>query len=379
MYGPDYIIPAPFDPRLIHAVPPAVATAAMESGVAQKPIIDMEAYERELSARLDPTAASMHAIFDKVRSNPRRVVFAEGEEEKSIRAAVSFHNAGYGTPILLGREDRVLKAMDRLGLPAIDGLEIHNAKLSQSNKDYTDFLYERLQRQGALYRDCQRMVNQERNIFASCMVAMGDADAMVTGLTRNYFVALEEITKVLDPKPEEHVFGLSLVLSRGKTLFVSDTAVHELPNPEQLADFAQQTAAVARRMGHEPRVALLSFSNFGNPMLSRSEVIRDAVKVLDARQVPFEYDGEMGVDVALNPEVMELYPFCRLSEPANVLIMPGLHTSQTSTKLLGELGGGTVIGPMLMGLSKPAQIVPMGATVSDMVNMAALAAHDAIA
>jgi len=339
----------------------------------------MEAYERELSARLDPTAASMHAIFDKVRSNPRRVVFAEGEEEKSIRAAVSFHNAGYGTPILLGREDRVLKAMDRLGLPAIDGLEIHNAKLSQSNKDYTDFLYERLQRQGALYRDCQRMVNQERNIFASCMVAMGDADAMVTGLTRNYFVALEEITKVLDPKPEEHVFGLSLVLSRGKTLFVSDTAVHELPNPEQLADFAQQTAAVARRMGHEPRVALLSFSNFGNPMLSRSEVIRDAVKVLDARQVPFEYDGEMGVDVALNPEVMELYPFCRLSEPANVLIMPGLHTSQTSTKLLGELGGGTVIGPMLMGLSKPAQIVPMGATVSDMVNMAALAAHDAIA
>ncbi|MHA1597718.1 MAG: NADP-dependent malic enzyme [Alphaproteobacteria bacterium] len=379
MYGPDYIIPAPFDPRLIRAVPPAVARAAMETGVAQKPIVDMEAYEHELSARLDPTAGSLQAIFEQVRANPRRVVFAEGEEEKSIRAAVAFHNAGYGTPILLGREDRVLKAMKSLGLPQIDGLEIHNAKLSQSNKDYTDFLYERLQRQGSLYRDCQRMVNQERNIFAACMVAMGDADAMVTGLTRNYFVALEEITKVLDPKPGEHVFGLSLVVSGGKTLFVSDTSVHELPNPEQLADFAHQTAAVARRMGHEPRVALISFSNFGNPMLSRSEIIRDAVRLLDTRQVPFEYDGEMGVDVALNPELLELYPFCRLSEPANVLIMPGLHSSQTATKLLGELGGGTVIGPMLMGLSKPAQIVPMGATVSDMVNMAALAAHDATA
>jgi len=377
MYGPDYIIPAPFDPRLIHAIPPAVAIAAMDSGVARSPIVDMEAYEHELSARLDPTAASLQAIFEQVRSNPRRVVFAEGEEEKSIRAAVAFYNSGYGTPILLGREDRVLKAMEELGLPIIEGLEIHNAKLSKSNKDYTDFLYGRLQRDGSLYRDCQRMVNQERNVFAACMVAMGDADAMVTGLTRNYFVALEEITRVLDPKPDEHIFGLSLVLSHGKTLFVSDTAVHELPTPEQLADFAQQTAAVARRMGHEPRVALISFSNFGNPMLSRSEIIRNAVRVLDGRQVPFEYDGEMGVDVALNPELLKLYPFCRLSEPANVLIMPGLHSSQTSTKLLGELGGGTVIGPMLMGLSKPAQIVPMGATVSDMVNMAALAAHDA--
>ena len=377
IYGSEYLIPAPFDPRLIRAVPVAVARAAMDSGVARAPIIDMKAYENQLSARLNPTTGSLQAIFDHVRANPRRVVFAEGEEEKSIRAAVSFHNSGFGTPILLGREDKVLESMEQLGLPMIDGLEIHNAKLSTSNKDYTDFLYERLQRKGALYRDCQRMVNQERNVFAAIMVALGDADAMVTGLTRNYYVALDEITRVLDPKPDENVFGLSLVLAGGRTLFVSDTAVHELPNPEQLADFATQTATVARRMGHEPRVALISFSNFGNPMLQRSQIVRDAVKLLDSRNVPFEYDGEMGVDVALNPELLALYPFCRLSEPANVLIMPGLHSSQSATHLLHELGGGTVIGPMLMGLSKPAQIVPMGATVSDMVNMAALAAHDA--
>jgi malate dehydrogenase (oxaloacetate-decarboxylating)(NADP+) len=375
-YGPEYLIPAPFDPRLIQAVPLAVARAAMDSGVARKPIIDMEAYSKELSARLDPTAASLQAIFDSVRAHPRRVVFAEGEEEKSIRAAVSFYNSGYGVPILLGREDKVLKTMKSLGLQKTTGIEIHNARLSTSNKDYTDFIYERLQRKGALYRDCQRMVNQERNIFAACMVALGDADAMLTGLTRNYHVALNEITRILDPQPDEYIFGLSLLLARGRTLFVADTAVHEIPEPEQLADFAIQTATVARQMGHEPRVALLSFSNFGNPMLNRAEIIREAVRILDERQVSFEYDGEMGVDVALNTELLKNYPFCRLSEPANVLIMPGLHSSQIATNMLRELGGVRVIGPMLMGLSKPAQIVPMGATVSDMVNMAALAAHD---
>ncbi len=377
-YGPDYMIPAPFDPRLIKAVPQAVARAAMDSGVAQRPIIDMETYGNELSARLDPTAASLQAIFEEVRAHPRRVVFAEGEEEKSIRAAVSFYNSGYGIPVLLGREDRVLSTMESLGLPKIEGLEIHNAKKSTSNKDYTDYLYERLQRKGALYRDCQRMVNQDRNIFASLMVAMGDADAMLTGLTRNYYVALDEITRVLDPRPDEHIFGLSLVLARDHTLFVADTAVHELPDPSQLADFAIQSAVVARRMGHEPRVAFASYSYFGNPSLERSQIVRNAVLALDERRVSFEYDGDMGVDVALNRELQAHYPFCRLSDAANVLIMPGLHASKIATTLVHELGGGTVIGPMLMGLSKPAQIVPMGATVSDMVNMAALAAHDAI-
>ncbi|MDH5748064.1 MAG: NADP-dependent malic enzyme [Rhodospirillales bacterium] len=377
-YGPDYIIPAPFDPRLISAVPLAVAKAAMDSGVARKPVIDMDTYAAQLSARLDPTAGSLQAIFEDVRSRPRRVVFAEGEEEKSIRAAVAFRNAGYGTPILIAREDRVKQKMEELGLPGAETLEIHNAKLSTATEGYMDFLYERLQRKGVLYRDCQRMVNQDRNVFAACMVEHGDADAMLTGLTRNYHVALAEISRVLDPRHGETVFGLSMMLARGKTLFIADSAVHELPNPKQLADIATQAAAVARKMGHEPRVALVSFANFGNPQLSRSETIREAVNILDGRPVSFEYDGEMGIDVALSAELMELYPFCRLTGPANVLIMPGLHSAQISTKLMDELGEATVIGPLLMGLSKPAQIVPMGATVADMVNMAALAAHETL-
>jgi malate dehydrogenase (oxaloacetate-decarboxylating)(NADP+) len=376
-FGPNYLIPAPFDPRLIVAMPKAVAQAAMDSGVAQKPIIDMDAYETELKNRLNPTAGILEVIFEEVRTNPRRVVFAEGEEEKSIRAAYSFLNSGYGTPVVIGRKDRIKSKIKDLGLPAVDGFEIHNARLSNQNEAYKDFLYARLQRKGYLRRDCQRMVNQDRNIFAACMVANGDADAMVTGLTRNYYVALDEITKVLDPEAGSRVFGLSLVLTRERTLFVSDTVVHELPQPDVLADIAQQTAAVARQFGHEPRVALISFSNFGNPPLARSELVRDAVKLLDQRQADFEYDGEMGVDVALNKELMALYPFCRLTGPANVLIMPGLHSAQTSTKLVDELGGTTVLGPILMGLSKPAQIVPMGATVGDMVNMAVLAAHAA--
>ena len=377
-YGPDYIIPAPFDPRLIAAVPWAVAQAAMDSGVARKPIVDMAAYRSALSARLDPTVGSLQAIFDAVRSNPKRVVFAEGEEEKSIRAAVAFRNAGYGTPVLIGREDHVQATIERLGISGVKDLETHNARLSTANQRYIDYVYSRLQRKGRLRRDCQRMVNRGRNVFGACMVALGDADAMVTGLTRNYHVGLDEITRVLDSKADRHIFGLTILSAPGKTLFLSDTAVHELPTAAQLADFAIQTAAVARQLGHEPRVALLSFSNFGNPRLTRSQLVVDAVAILDSRQVNFEYDGEMGADVALNAELLDIYPFCRLSGLANVLIMPGLHSAHISTQLVHELGGVTVIGPLLMGLSKPAQIVPMGATVSDMVNMAALAASDAL-
>ncbi len=376
-YGPEYIIPAPFDPRLIEWVPAAVAQAAMDSGVARKPIVDMDTYRTELRSRLDPTVASLHAIFEKVRGNPKRVVFAEGEEEKSIRAALAFRNAGYGTPILVGREERVKETMERIGLSAEEEIETHNARVSSSNKAYTDFLYERLQRRGALYRDCQRMVNLDRNVFAACMVALGDADALVTGLTRNYYGALGEIRRVMYPKEGERVMGLTILIARNRTLFLADTAVHELPSSEQLADFAVQAAAAARRFGHEPKVALISFSNFGNPDIERSHIVRDAVKVLDSRKVNFEYDGEMGADVALNPELMKVYPFCRLTGPANVLIMPGLHTAHATTRLMHELGGATVIGPMLIGLEKPVQILPWGATVNDMVNMAAFAAHDA--
>jgi malate dehydrogenase (oxaloacetate-decarboxylating)(NADP+) len=378
-YGPDYIIPAPFDQRLLVAVPTAVAQAAMDSGVARKPIIDMGAYRNELRSRLDPTAANLQAIFEHVRANPRRVVFAEGEEEKVIRAAVAFRNAGYGTPVLIGREDRIAETIGHLGLQGAAELECHNARLSVHNQRYVEFLYGRLQRRGFMYRDCQRMVNQDRNVFAACMVALGDADTMVTGVTRSWMVAFENITRVVEPKPNSPVFGLAIVVARGRTLFIADTSVHELPTSEQMADIAVAAAEKARQLGHEPRVAILSFSNFGNPWREKGRPMRDAVAILDSRNVDFEYDGEMTADMALDPALRDrFYPFCRLSGPANVLIMPGLHSAHISSRLVQQVGGGTVIGPIVMGLSKPAQIVQLRATVSDLINAAALAAYDAI-
>ncbi len=376
-YGPGYIIPAPFDPRLITAIPMAVAKAAMESGVAQNPIFDMERYEAELSARLNPASGSLQSVMDQVRDNPKRVVFAEGEEEKSIRAAYAFYNGGFGTPILIGRETRITETIDALGLPQLDDIEITNAKFSSSTEAYTDFLYERLQRKGFLHRDCQRMVKRDRNVFGACMVAQQDADALVTGLTRNYHVALEQIMRVIDPATESDIYGISLVITGERTLIIADTAVHEVLSPEQMADIAEGCAVVARRFGLEPRVAMISYANFGHPNLPRAEPVRDAVEVLNKRTVNFEYDGEMSVEVALNPKIMANYPFCRLSGTANILVMPSLHSSQIATQLLGELGGATVIGPLLMGLSLPAQIVPMGTTVSETVNMAVLAADAA--
>ena len=378
-YGPEYILPVPFDPRLISVVPAAVAKAAMDSGVARKPISDMKAYQRQLSTRRDPTAAMLDLTYEEVRNSPpRRVVFAEGEEEKVIRAAIAFKNAGYGTPILIGRDDRIAATLKACGLNMPAGVEIHNARLSQDNKRYTDHLHARLQREGYLFRDCQRLVNQDRNVFAALMVACGDADAMVTGVTRNYHVALDDVLRVLPPSAGKRVLGLSIMIARGQTVFMADTTVHELPTPSELADIAIQTAAKARAMGHSPRVAFLSFSSFGNPMKEKGQAVREAVAELDRRKVDFEYDGDMSVDVALDHALMkELYPFCRLSGPANVLIMPGLHSANIASQLLQNLGGGSLIGPLLVGLSKPAQIVQIGASVNDLVNMAVIAAHDA--
>lgn len=376
-YGPEYLIPTPFDPRLIVAIPKAVAQAAMDSGVAQKPIIDMDAYEAELSARLNPMVGYLQSTLDQVRAQPRRVVFAEGEEEKSIRAAHAFLNAGYGTPVLIGREERVLEKMKSLGLGSYDGIVIRNAKITDRNDDYAEFLYSRLQRKGKLMRDCVRMVNQDRNVFAACKVALGDADAMVTGLTRNYHATIESILQVIDPKPNARMIGMSMVLDQGRSLFIADTAITESPGPEALARIAVQAAAEVRRFGHVPRVAMISFANFGHPDLPRTEVVREAVEILDSNSVDFEYDGEMSVDVALNKDLMELYPFCRLTDTANVLVMPGLHSAQIGTSLLASVGGATVLGPLIRGLSKPVQIVPMGATVTDMVTLAALTAHEA--
>lgn len=377
-YGPDYIIPAPFDPRLITTVPVAVARAAMETGVARKPINDFNEYRRELASRLDPTANSLTSIFERVRTNPQRVIFAEGEEEKTIRAAIHWRDNGYGQPVLVGRADRIRDAIKHIGIQNADDLEIVNAAVSPHVGQYIDYLYEKLNRKGFLHRDIVRMVKNDRNIFASCMLACGHGDAMITGLTRSYNRALENICRVIDTDEQGFLFGMSMVVSKHRTVFISDTTVQELPTEEQLADIACRTAARARTMGHEPRVALLSYSNFGNPMREKSKRIRDAVEVLDKRDTDFEYDGEMSADVALNSELMSLYPFCRLSGPANVLVMPALHSAHIASNLLEELGGGTNIGPILCGTEQPVQIVQMDASVSDIINLAAIAALDAI-
>jgi malate dehydrogenase (oxaloacetate-decarboxylating)(NADP+) len=375
-YGSEYIIPVPFDPRLISFVPPAVAAAAMDSGVARRPIVDMEAYRAQLRSRRDPVAGVLQRVHERLRRRPQRVVFAEGEEEQVIRAAASFVQQGLGTALLVGREDRVRESARTLGIELGGGIEIINARLSQRNAAYSAFLYERLQRDGFLQRDVQRLVNQDRNHFAACMVALGDADAMVTGVTRNFSVALADVRRCIDPKPGHRVMGVSLVLARGRTVLVADTAVTEMPSAEILADIAVEAAGVARRFGYEPRIALLAFSTFGHPPGERSVHVQGAVRILDQRRVDFEYDGDMAADVALNMELREAYPFCRLSGPANVLIMPAFHSASISTRLLQELGGATVIGPILVGLDRPVQIVPLSANDAQLVNMAAIAAFN---
>jgi malate dehydrogenase (oxaloacetate-decarboxylating)(NADP+) len=376
-YGPEYIIPAPFDPRLIIAVPKAVAQAAMDSGVARRPIIDMAEYENQLRGRLDPTAAHLQLISDYVRAHPKRIAFAEGEEETVIRAAVAYRNSGYGTPILIGREDRIAESAKSLGIESLEGVEISNAALSHKNKEYAEFLYGRLQRKGFLWRDCQRMVNQKRNVFAAVMVAKGDADGLITGLTRNFHRSFTDISSVIDAKPGEIPMGLSIAIAKGRTVFIADTRVHNMPDAEQLAEIAIQAAEKARQLGHEPRVAMVSHSTFGNPWSADTDRIREAVGILERSNVDFEFDGDIAVDVALDTELLKLYPFCRLSGPANVLVMPALHAATTASKLLDKLGGGTVVGPVMIGLEKPAQITQMGSTVNDLVNLAALAAHEA--
>jgi len=378
-FGANYIIPSTFDPRLISRIPAAVAKAAAETGVARKPIADTDAYVRQLSARRDPVAGVLARIFDRVRRYPKSVVFAEGEEEAVIRAAIAYAGQGLGKAVLVGREERILEVATAAGidLASKETIEIHNARLSSRNTAYAQYLYERMQRKGLLFRDCQRLINQDRNHFAAAMVALGDVDAMVTGITRNYSIALQDVRRVIDAKPGHRVIGCSLVLARGRTVLVADTAVHEMPTSVELAEIAIEAARMARRLGYDPRVALLAFSTFGYPEGERSERVREAVALLDTMKVDFEYDGEMGADVALNPAVMATYPFCRLTAPANVLVMPAFHSASIATKMLQELGGSTVIGPLIVGLDKPVQIVSLGAKDSDLVNMAVLAAFTA--
>ena len=372
-FGPTYIIPAPFDPRLMEVVPVAVAKAAMASGVATKPILDIEAYRHSLRARLNPTTSVLSMAYEGARAHPKRVIFAEGEEEVVLRAAIAFKEGGYGTPVLVGRDD-VPDRLRALGVTDPESFELHNSRVSPLVPRMVDFLYSRLQRRGYLRRDCERMVNQDRNIFGALLLQLGEGDAMITGITRTYGETMRQIRRVIDPLAGKTPFGIHLLVGQSHTVFIADTTVNERPTAEQLADFAEQTAAVARRMGHEPRVAFLSYSNFGNPKGEWLDNIRDAVTVLDGRKVGFEYEGEMAPDVALNPKQLANYPFARLSGPANVLIMPGLQSAHISAKLLRELGGDSVIGPMLIGMEKPVQVAPMTSTASELVTLAVLAA-----
>src|SRR5215469_6741357 len=375
-YGPDYIIPVPFDPRLISRVSTAVAEAAIESGVARRALKDLDSYSFQLSARLDPSAALFQKITSAVRANPKRVVFAEGEEESVIRAAASFQNSGLGKAILVGREEIIKAGIARAGLEGDLPFDIRVPHSAQEAQPYVAALYARLQRQGVIYRDCVRMVTNDRNIYAASMLSAGHADAIVTGVTRNYSVALNDVRTVLDPRPGQRPIGVSLIFSRGRMVFVADTNVHDMPTAEELADIAIQAANVARRFGYTPRVALLAYSTFGFPRGERSERLIEAVQLLDKRGVDFEYDGEMAADVALDRERMALYPFCRLTDTANVLIMPAIHSASISTKLLQQLGGCTVMGPLLVGLDKSVQIAPLGAKMSEIFNTAVLAAYD---
>jgi malate dehydrogenase (oxaloacetate-decarboxylating)(NADP+) len=373
VFGPDYIIPAPFDPRLMEIVPAAVAKAAMDSGVATRPILDMEGYRQVLRARLNPTTSVLSLAYEGARAHPKRVLFAEGEEEVVLRAAVNFKEGGYGIPVLVGRDD-VPDRLRAMGIQNPEEYELHNSRISPLVPQMVDFLYKRLQRRGYLRRDCERMINQDRNIFGAVLLQMGHADAMITGITRTWAQSMREVRRVIDPEAGRTPFGIHVMVGQSHTVFIADTTMNERPTAEQMADIAEQTAAVARRMGHEPRVAFLSYSTFGNPKGTFLERIRDAVTELDKRNVGFEYEGEMTPDVALNPKQMANYPFARLSGPANVLIMPGLQSAHISAKLLRELGGDSVIGPMLIGMEKPVQIAPMTSTAGDLMTLAVLAA-----
>ncbi len=374
-FGRNYIIPTPFDSRLLSTIPIAVAKAAVDSKVAKKPITDWDSYKTKLQSRRDPTVNSMSLIFNQLQKSPKKVIFAEGEQPEIIRVAAMWRDSGYGTPILVGREDRIISNMEEANINK-DGIEIYNAAISDENNKYTDYLYKKLQRDGILYSDCSRMVKTDRNIFSASMLACGHGDALVTGLTRGYSQALRDIWKVVKNDKNKILLGISMVISKGKTIFISDTACSELSSSEHLAKIAVQTAAKVSKMGYKPRIAFLSFSNFGSALKTESERIKKAVEILDEMKVDFEYDGEMTADVALDMDKMAKYPFCRLTAPANILICPGLHSASIATKLLEQVGECSVIGPILNGLEKSVQIVTMRSSINEILNMAAIAAVD---
>ena len=376
-FGRDYIIPTPFDPRLIHVVPPAVAKAGMDTGVSRRPIADMKAYELDLKSRLDPTASILQALYARARNKQARMVFAEGNDDRVVRAAVAYVRQGLGHAIVVGREDDVVRRLEQQDLSdARADIEIINAAKTEHLEDSRKFLYARVQRKGLDQADCHRLASRDRHVFSALMLAHGHADAMVTGATRKSANILQFINHVFDAGPGDGAVGISVLLLRGRIILVADTLVHEWPEPEDLADIAERAAGVARSIGLEPRVAFVSFSNFGYPVSERAEKMLLAPRVLEKRGVGFEFDGDMTVDVALNADVMKQYPFCRLSGPANVLVVPARHSASISTKLLQELAGATVIGPILSGIDKPIKLCAVTSTVNDILNMAVLASCD---
>ena len=376
-FGRDYIIPAPFDPRLMEVVASAVAEAAVRCGCAQKPVEDMAAYRQQLRARLNPTVAVMSLAYEAARSNPKRVLFAEGEEPNVLRAAIAFKEAGYGTPVLVGREE-VHDLLKSLGVDKPQEYEVLNSRNSPLVGRAVDFIYDKHQRHGLLRREVERMVNQDRNTFAAAMLALGEGDAMITGTTRPFSQSLRQVRVVIDEEPGATPFGVNVIVGRHHTVLIADTAVTERPDAEQLAAIALRSSAFARRMGLEPRVAFISYTTFGNPPGVHIEELRGAVKLLDGIHCDFEYEGEMGPDVALNFDMQQrFYPFSRLTGPANILVMPGLQSANLSAKLLRELGGESVLGPYILGLELPVQIAPMTASASDLVTLAVLAAGSA--
>jgi len=377
-YGKEYIIPSTFDPRLISVIPVAVAKAAIKSGVARKKIKDFDIYKEQLKQRLDPSVTILQGINNQIKKTQKKVVFADGEDENTLKAAIAFKNSNLGIPILVGKKEKIKERLREIGLSENFHIEITNSTDKNKRNKYVNFLFKKLQRkQGLLERDCDRMVRNDRVIWSSCMVSCGDADAMVTGNTRRYSSSLDKITKVIEPRSGEIMFGLNMIVNKGKTVFIGDTSVHEYPSSEQLAEIAISSARVVRLFGFNPKVAFLSHSTFGEPATSRTKHIRDAVEILKDKKVDFQFDGDMQPDVALNEEYKELYPFSGIVGNANILIMPGQHSAQISYKMMKTLGGAKVIGPLLIGLGQAVEIAPLRSSTSEILNLASVAAYSA--
>ncbi len=374
-YGKDYIIPSTFDPRLISVIPAAVAEAAMKSGVARKEIKDLEIYKDQLTNRLDPTMSLMQGINAKVRKNPKRVIFAEGEDENMLKAAIEFGRNKLGTPILIGAEKRIKEQLKNIGLDENYKIEIVNSTDKEKREKYVKHLYKKLQREGQLERDVDRLVRNERIAWGASMIACNDADAMVTGNIRHYAASIEKLKKVTEPRPGEEIFGMTMITLNGKTILVADTNVQDFPSPERLVKVSKSCVRVARLFGFDPRVAFLSHSTFGKPISKNTKHVRDAIELLKKEKVDFDFDGEMQPDVALNPTYQEIYPFSKIVGNANILIMPALHSAAISTKLMKVFGGGKLIGPLLIGLGSPIEVAPLRASTSEILNLASIAAY----